>query len=42
MKTLARKASKLAICGAAGLCARKSGASDKILKLADEINGDEI
>ena len=33
MKALARKASKLAICGAAGLCARKSGASDKILKL---------
>ena len=33
MKELARKASKLAICGAAGLCAQKSGASDKILKL---------
>lgn len=33
MKALACKASKLAICGAAGLCARKSGASDKILKL---------
>ena len=33
MKALARKASKLAICGAAGLCAQKSGASDKILKL---------
>ncbi len=33
MKALARKASKLAIYGAAGLCARKSGASDKILKL---------
>ena len=33
MRTLARKASKLAICGAAGLCAQKSGASDKILKL---------
>lgn len=31
MKALARKASKLAICGAAGLCAQKSGASDKIL-----------
>ena len=33
MKALARKASKLAICGAAGLCAQKSAASDKILKL---------
>ena len=33
MKALARKASKLAICGAAGLCAQKSGASDKILNL---------
>ena len=33
MKALARKASKLAICGAAGLCAQKNGASDKILKL---------
>lgn len=33
MRVLARKASKLAICGAAGLCAQKSGASDKILKL---------
>ena len=33
MKALARKASKLAICGAAGLCVRKSSASDKILKL---------
>ena len=33
MRTLARKASKLAICGAAGLCAQKSGASDKIIKL---------
>ena len=33
MKALARKASKLAICGTAGLCAQKSGASDKILKL---------
>ena len=33
MRTLARKASKLAICGAVGLCAQKSGASDKILKL---------
>lgn len=33
MRALARKASKLAICGAAGLCAQKSGASDKILKL---------
>ncbi len=33
MRTLARKASKLAICGAAGLCAQKSDASDKILKL---------
>lgn len=33
MRTLARKASKLAICGAAGLCAQKSAASDKILKL---------
>ena len=33
MKALARKASKLAIYGAAGLCAQKSGASDKILKL---------
>ena len=33
MRTLARKASKLAICGAAGLCAQKSGASDKILNL---------
>ncbi|MBF0984300.1 MAG: hypothetical protein HXK63_04075, partial [Campylobacter sp.] len=33
MRALARKASKLAICGAAGICAQKSGASDKILKL---------
>ena len=33
MKALARKASKLAICGAAGLCAQKSGASYKILNL---------
>ncbi len=33
MRSLARKASKLAIYGAAGLCAQKSGASDKILKL---------
>ena len=33
MKALARKASKLAICGAAGLCVQKSAASDKILKL---------
>lgn len=33
MRALARKASKLAICGAAGLCAQKSDASDKILKL---------
>ena len=33
MRALARKASKLAICGAAGLCAQKSAASDKILKL---------
>ena len=33
MRALARKASKLAIYGAAGLCAQKSGASDKILKL---------
>uniref|UniRef100_UPI00260E0D0E hypothetical protein n=1 Tax=uncultured Campylobacter sp. TaxID=218934 RepID=UPI00260E0D0E len=33
MKALARKASKLAIYGAAGLCAQKSAASDKILKL---------
>ena len=33
MRALVRKASKLAICGAAGLCAQKSGASDKILKL---------
>ena len=33
MKALARKASKLAIYGAAGLCAQKSGASDKILNL---------
>ncbi|WP_298786611.1 hypothetical protein [uncultured Campylobacter sp.] len=33
MRTLARKASKLAICGAAGLCAQKSAVSDKILKL---------
>ena len=33
MKALARKASKLAIYGAAGLCAQKGGASDKILKL---------
>ena len=33
MKALARKASKLAICGAAGLCTQKSAASDKILKL---------
>ncbi len=32
MRALARKASKLAIYGAAGLCAQKSGASDKILK----------
>ena len=32
MKALARKASKLAIYGAAGLCAQKSSASDKILK----------
>ncbi|WP_297949326.1 hypothetical protein [uncultured Campylobacter sp.] len=33
MRALARKASKLAIYGAAGLCAQKSAASDKILKL---------
>ncbi len=33
MKALARKASKLAIYGAAGLRAQKGGASDKILKL---------
>ena len=33
MKELARKTSKLAVYGAAGLCAQKSGASDKILKL---------
>lgn len=33
MRTLARKASKLAIHGAAGLCAQKSAASDKILNL---------
>ena len=33
MRALARRASKLAIYGAAGLCAQKSGASDKILKL---------
>lgn len=33
MRALARKASKLAIYGAAGLCAQKSTASDKILKL---------
>lgn len=33
MKALARKASKLVICGAAGLCAQKSAASDKILNL---------
>ena len=33
MRALACKASKLAIYGAAGLCAQKSGASDKILKL---------
>ena len=33
MRTLARKASKLAICGAAGLCAQKSAVSNKILKL---------
>ena len=33
MRALARKASKLAVYGAAGLCAQKSGASDKILKL---------
>lgn len=32
MRALARKASKLAIYGAAGLCAQKGGASDKILK----------
>lgn len=32
MRALARKASKLAIYGAVGLCAQKSGASDKILK----------
>ena len=32
MRALARKASKLAIYGAAGLYAQKSGASDKILK----------
>ena len=33
MRALARKASKLAIYGAAGLCAQKSAVSDKILKL---------
>ena len=33
MRALARKASRLAIYGAGGLCAQKSGASDKILKL---------
>lgn len=33
MRALARKASKLAIYDAAGLCAQKNGASDKILKL---------
>ena len=33
MRALARKASKLAIYGAAGLCVQKSSASDKILKL---------
>ena len=33
MRALARKASKLAIYGATGLCVQKSGASDKILKL---------
>lgn len=33
MRALARKASKLAIYDVAGLCAQKSGASDKILKL---------
>ncbi|WP_297880371.1 hypothetical protein [uncultured Campylobacter sp.] len=33
MRALARKVSKLAICGAAGLCAQKSSASDKILNL---------
>nr|WP_314380764.1 hypothetical protein [uncultured Campylobacter sp.] len=33
MRALARKASKLAIYGVAGLCAQKSSASDKILKL---------
>ena len=33
MRVLARKASKLAIYGVAGLCAQKSGAPDKILKL---------
>lgn len=32
MRALARKASKLAIYGAGGLCAQKSSASDKILK----------
>ena len=32
MRALARKASKLAIYDAAGLCAQKGGASDKILK----------
>nr|WP_315009558.1 hypothetical protein [uncultured Campylobacter sp.] len=33
MRALARKASKLAIYGTGGLCAQKSSASDKILKL---------
>ncbi len=33
MRALARKASKLAIYGTAGLCAQKDGTSDKILKL---------
>ena len=33
MRALARKASKLAIYGAAGLCAQKGGAYNKILKL---------
>ncbi|WP_298785065.1 hypothetical protein [uncultured Campylobacter sp.] len=33
MRALARKASKFAIYDVAGLCAQKSGASDKILKL---------
>ena len=33
MRALARRASKLAIYGAAGLCAQKSAASDKILNL---------